>query len=114
MASAKCKFCEGGQDLVDCQFYCEITVDDRSSFLKKNTKTYSTIMHKQKKLKSVSGKASDRTTWFKIKNKKPQNEVDNKNETGMKSNCAGIGNGATHLGEVIIVILFYVCVIKTL
>ena len=45
---------------------------------------------------------------YKTKNKKSPNEskVDNKNETTMKSNCAGIGNAATNLKEVI-----YVCVV---
>ena len=40
---------------------------------------------------------------YKTKNKKSPNEAkaDNKNETAMKSNCAGIGNAATNLGEVI-------------
>ena len=60
VASIKCKFCDGNHNLDDCQFYCEITVDDRSSFLKKNRllwllcrnliKTYSTILCKQKSL----------------------------------------------------------------
>ena len=36
VASTKGKFCDGNHDLDDCQFYHEITVDDRSSFLKKN------------------------------------------------------------------------------
>ena len=35
VASIKCKFCDGNHDLDDCQFYREIAVDDRSSFVKK-------------------------------------------------------------------------------
>ena len=61
VASIKCKFCDGNHDLDDCQFYREIAVDDRSSFLKKKQimlwllcrnliKTYNTILHKQKSL----------------------------------------------------------------
>ena len=40
---------------------------------------------------------------YKTKNKKSQNEanVDNKNETAMKSTCRGIGIAATNLGGVI-------------
>ena len=30
--STKCKFCDGIDDLDDCQFYHEIKVDDRNSF----------------------------------------------------------------------------------
>ena len=57
VASTKCKFCNGNHDSDKCQFYHEITVDDRSSFLKKNrlcygcyAEIYSTIIHKQKNL----------------------------------------------------------------
>ena len=35
VASIKYKLCDGNHDLDDCQFYRELTVDDRSSFLKK-------------------------------------------------------------------------------
>ena len=30
VASAKCKFCDENQDLDNCQFYSEISVDDRN------------------------------------------------------------------------------------
>ena len=75
----KCKFCDGNHDLDDCHFYHEITVNDWSIFLKKKkqimlrllcrnlTKTYSPIMHKQKNLQSISGKASNRITWLQDK-----------------------------------------------
>ena len=36
VASQNCKLCDENQDLDSCQFYCEITVDDRSSYFKKN------------------------------------------------------------------------------
>ena len=31
----KCQFCDDNHDLDDCQFYNELSVEDRSSFLKK-------------------------------------------------------------------------------
>ena len=33
--SLKCQFCDGNHDLDDCQFYNELSVEDRSSFLNK-------------------------------------------------------------------------------
>ena len=38
VASIKFKFCDGNHDLDDDHFYHEITVDDRSSFLKKKNR----------------------------------------------------------------------------
>ena len=39
-SSLKCQFCDGNHDLDDCQFYNELSVEDRSSFLKKNKFCY--------------------------------------------------------------------------
>ena len=36
----KCVFCNGSHDLYDCQFYTEITVEERSRFLKENKLCY--------------------------------------------------------------------------
>ena len=36
LKSLKCQFCDGNHDLDDCQFYNELSVKDRSSFLKNN------------------------------------------------------------------------------
>ena len=36
VTSIKSKFCDGNHNLDDCQFYCEITVGEWSSFLKKS------------------------------------------------------------------------------
>ena len=35
-SSLKCQFCDGNHDLDNCQFYNELSVEVRSSFLKKN------------------------------------------------------------------------------
>ena len=53
--------------------------------------------------KVCQGKHPTGLHGYKTKNKKSPNEAkaDDKNETAMKSNCAGIGNAATNLGEVI-------------
>ena len=114
VASIKCKFCDGNHDLDDCQFYREITVDDRSSFLKKNRLCYGcyaeiSSKHTARSSKNrrvcevCQGRHPTGLHGYKTKNKKSPNEAkaDNKNETAMKSNCAGIGNAATNLGEVI-------------
>ena len=114
VASIKCKFCDGNHDLDDCQFYREITVDDRSSFLKKNRLCYGCYAEISSKHTARSctnrrvcevcqGRHPTGLHGYKTKNKKSPNEAkaDNKNETAMKSNCAGIGNAATNLGEVI-------------
>ena len=108
----KCKFCEGNHGSDDCQFYCEITVDDWSSFLKKNRLRYGcygeisskhTACTNRRICKVCQGKHPTGLHGYKTKNKKSPNEAkaDDKNETAMKSNCAGIGNAATNLGEVI-------------
>ena len=114
MASIKCKFCDGNHDLDDCQFSREITVDDRSNFLKKNRLCYGCYAEISSKhtarsctnsrvCKVCQGKYTTGLRVYKPKNKKSSNEAaaNNKNETAMKSNCAGIGNVATNLGEVI-------------
>ena len=40
VTSTNCKFCDGNDDLDNFQFYHETTVDDQSSFLKKNRLCY--------------------------------------------------------------------------
>ena len=106
LASTKCKFCDGNHDLDDCQFYHGITVDDRSSFLKKNIfcyGCYAEISPKHTAGKICQGKHPTGLHGYKRKNKKSPDEakVDHKNETAMKSNCAGVGNAATNVGEFI-------------
>ena len=114
VASIKCKLCDGNHDLDDCQFYREITVDDQSSFLKKNRLChgcYTEISSKHTARSCTNrrvgrvcqGKHPTGLYGCKAKNKKPSNEAktDDKNETAMKSNCTGIGSAATNLGEVI-------------
>ena len=39
-SSFKCQFCDGNHDLDDCQFYNELSFEDRSSYLKKNKLCY--------------------------------------------------------------------------
>ena len=39
-SSLKCQFCDANHDLDDCQVYNELSVEDRSSFLKKNKLCY--------------------------------------------------------------------------
>ena len=53
--------------------------------------------------KVCQGKHPSGLYGYKTKNKKSQNKanVDNENETTMKSNCTGIGIAVTNLGEVI-------------
>ena len=114
VASIKCKFCDGNHDLDDCQFYREIIVDDQSSFLKKNRLCYGCYPEISSKHTARSctnrrvgrvcqGKHPTGLHGYKTKNKKPSNEAktDDKNETAMKSNCAGTGSAATNLEEVI-------------
>ena len=114
VTSTKCKFCDGNHDLDDCQFYHEITVDDRSSFLKKNRLCYGCYAEispkhtarsytNRRTCKICQGKHPTGLHGYKRKNKKSPDEakVDDKNETAMKSNCAGVGNTATNVGEVI-------------
>ena len=115
------QICDGNDDLDDCQFYREITVDDRNSFLKKNRLCYGCYAEISSKHAARScinrrvcevcqGRHPTGLHDYKTKNKKSPNEakVDNKNETAMKSNCAGIGNAATNLGEVISMCVVFV------
>ena len=103
---------DGNHDLDDYQFYREITVDDRSSFLKKNKLCYGCYAEISSKHtartctnrrvgKVCQGKHPTGLHGYKTKNKKSSNETDDKNKTAMKSNCAGIGRAATNLGEFI-------------
>ena len=114
VASIKCKFCDRNHDLDDCQFYRELTVDDRSSFLKKNRLCYGCYAETSSKhtvrsctnrrvCEVCQGKHPTGLHGYKTKNKKSPNEAKagDKNETPMKSNCSGIANAATNLGEVI-------------
>ena len=97
VASTKCKFCDGNHDLDDCQFYHEITVDDRSSFLKKNRLCYGCYAEispkhtarsctNRRTCKICQGKHPTGLHGYKRKNKKFPDEakVDDKNETAMK------------------------------
>ena len=114
VGSIKRKFCVGSHDLDDCQFYREITVNDRSIFLKKNRLCYGRYVEISSKhtarscairrvCKVRQRKYPTGLHGYSTKNKKSPNEaeVNDKNETAMKSNYAGIGKAATNLGEVI-------------
>ena len=111
--SAKCKFCDGDHDLDDCQFYNEIAVEDRSSFLKKNKLCYGcyseiTPNHtartckKRRICKICQGKHPSGLHGYKAKVKtQPTEDQEGDSKIDVKSNCAGIKNAAVAVGEVI-------------
>ena len=91
-----------------------MTVDDRSSFLKKNRLCYGCYAEMSSKhtarsctnkraCKVCHGKHPTVLNGYKAKTKKSPNEAkdDDKNETATKNKCASIGNAATNLGELI-------------
>ena len=114
-SSLKCQFYDGNYDLDGCHFYSELSVEDRSSFLKKNKLCYgcyreimsthtARTCNNRKVCKVCQGKHPSGLHSYKMKNKKRSD--DDKDKTGeqlgaMKSNCAGIKNAATVVGEFI-------------
>ena len=111
-SSLKCQFCDGNHDLDDCQFYDELSVEDRSSFLK-NKLCYGccreiTSAHtartcnNRRVCKVCQGKHPSGLHGYKTKRKKTDNDTDTTVEQeAINSNCAGIKNAATVVGEVI-------------
>ena len=112
-SSLKCQFCDGNHDLDDCQFYNELSVEDRSSFLKKNKLCYGcyreiTSTHtartcnNRRVYKVCQGKHPSGLHGYKMKKKKTGNDTDTTVEQpeAMNSHCAGIKNAATVVGEV--------------
>ena len=112
-SSLKCQFCDGNHDLDDCQFYNELSVEDRSSFLKNKLcyGCYREIMsthtartcNNRRVCKVCHGKHPSGLHGYKMKRKKTS---DNDTDTTVEqeaiiSNCAGIKNAATAVGEVI-------------
>ena len=115
-SSLKCQFCDGNHDLDDCQFYSELSVEDRSSFLKKNkfcygcyreiTSTHTARTWNNRRVCKVcpQGKHPSGLHGYKMKRKKTSdNDTDKTVEQpeAMNSNCAGIKNAAIIVGEVI-------------
>ena len=114
-SSLKCQFCDANHDLDDCQFYNELSVEDRSSFLKKNklcygcyreiTSTHTAGTCNNRRVCMVcQGKHPSGLHGFKMKSKKTSDDDTDKTgeqPEGMKRNCVGIKNVATIVGEVI-------------
>ena len=114
-SSLKCHFCDGNHDLDDCQFYIELSVEDRSSFLKKNKLCYG--CYREITSTHTARTCNNKRVWkvchrkhpsglhgYKMKRKKTSdNDTDKIDEQpeAMNSNCAGIKNAATVVGEVI-------------
>ena len=108
----KCQFCDGNNDLDDCQFYNELSVEDRSSFLN-NKLCYGccreiTSAHtartcnNRRVCKVCQGKHPSGLHGYKTKRKKTDNDTDaTVEQEAINSNCAGIKNAATVVGEVI-------------
>ena len=105
---------DSNHELNDCQFYNEVSVEDRSSLLKnklcygcyrKITSTYrARTCNNRRVCKVCQGEYPSGLYGYKMKSKKTSD--DDKDKTGeqpgaMKSNCAGIENAATVVGEVI-------------
>ena len=113
--SLKCQCFDGNHDLDDCQFYNELSVEDRSSFLKKRNLCYGCYSmiksahtartYKNKRVcKVCQRKHLSRLHSFKMKCKKPSDDDKHKIDKqpgAMKNNCAGIKNAVTVVGEVI-------------
>ena len=111
-SSLKCQFCDGNHDLDDCQFCNELSVEDRSSFLKKNKLCYRcyreiTSTHtcnNGRVCKVCQGKHLSGLHGYKMKIKKTSDDDTYKageQPEAMKNNCAGIKNVATVVGEII-------------
>ena len=115
-SSLKCQLCDGNHDLDDCQFYSELSVEDRSSFLKKNkfcygcyreiTSTHTARTWNNRRVCKVcpQGKHPSGLHGYKMKRKKTSdNDTDKTVEQpeAMNSNCARIKNAAIIVGEVI-------------
>ena len=114
-SSLKYQFCDGNHDLDDCQFYNELSVEDRSSSLKKNEHCYgcyreimsthtARTCNNRRVCKVCQGKYPSGLHGYKMKRKKTSdNDTDKTVEQpeAMNSNCASIKNVATVIGEVI-------------
>ena len=101
-SSLKCKFCDGYHDFDDCQFYYEISIEDRSSFLKKNKLCFG--CYNRRFCKVCQGKHPSGLHGYKMERKKTSDNDTYKTveqPEAMNSNCAGIKNAATAVGEVI-------------
>ena len=120
-SSLKCQFCDGNHDLDDCQFYNELSVEDRSSFLKKNklcygcyreiTSTHTARTCNNRRIcKVCQGKVPSGLHGYKMKrNKTLDNDIDKMREKteSINSNCTGFKNAGTVVVEVI-----SICVVK--